>query len=193
MALDYLAHQHQVTWTAEKKLHGWIGRFKAHGQSITLLKPNTYMNLSGQAVVATQHYYKIAPEQTLIVYDDTALPFGRLRFRASGSAGSHNGMKSIIEQVGVTTIPRLRLGIDDRPSHIPLKAYVLAKFTEAERDKLAKIFDQSAQAMLDWISQGTDTAANRWNGQWLIDPPPAPVIPKDKPQIELPQEPLSEK
>lgn len=119
---------------------------------IILLKPLTFMNLSGAAVAECLHFYKIPPADLLVIYDDVDLPLGTIRFREKGSAGTHNGMKSIVETLATLDFPRLRIGIESRgetaPEQIPLDAFVLAPFTPEEKDLLQKAIDEALKKVL---------------------------------------------
>jgi PTH1 family peptidyl-tRNA hydrolase len=127
-----------------------------------LLKPQTYMNLSGQAVQSFGGFYKIPPVAILTAYDDLALPFGKVRLRKDGSAGSHNGMASVISAVG-PACPRLRLGIGPRPAHIEGKNFVLSKFSKEEGGRLPEFLDRACDALKTAFSGGVVTAMNRYN------------------------------
>jgi PTH1 family peptidyl-tRNA hydrolase len=136
--------------------------FEAAGRKVFLLKPQTYMNLSGQAVQSMAAFYKIKPSAVLAVYDDLALPFGKLRLRKDGSAGSHNGMDSIISAMG-QAMPRLRLGIGPRPAHIPGKDFVLSRFTKEEGGRLPDLLDRACDALKAALGDGVENAMNRYN------------------------------
>ena len=136
--------------------------FDCGGETCFLLKPQTYMNLSGQAVASLGGFYKVPPAAILAAFDDLALPFGKLRIRKDGSAGSHNGMASIISAVG-PALPRLRLGIGPRPAHIPGKNFVMARFSKEEGERLPGILDRACDALKTAFSDGVETAMNRYN------------------------------
>ena len=149
------------------KWRDWKGlglylEFEAAGRRAFLLKPQTYMNLSGQAVLSLASFYKIPPAAVLAAYDDLALPFGKLRVRKDGSAGSHNGMDSIISALG-PALPRLRLGIGPRPAHIPGKNFVMSGFSKEEGGRLAEFLDRSCDALKAAFEDGVETAMNRYN------------------------------
>lgn len=135
---------------------------QAGGRRVYLLKPQTYMNLSGEAAQAFAAFYKIPPAETLTAYDDLALPFGRLRLRKDGSAGSHNGMGSVIQHLGAG-VPRLRLGIGPRPENIPGKNFVLSKFNKEEGERLPAFLGRACDALQAAFERGLDTAMNRYN------------------------------
>ena len=136
--------------------------FELGGLRRYLLKPQTYMNLSGQAVGSLGGFYKIPPASILAAYDDLALPFGKLRLRREGSAGSHNGMASVISAVG-PAVPRLRLGIGPRPAHIEGKNFVLSKFSKEEGERLPEVLDRACDALCAAFRDGVVTAMNRYN------------------------------
>jgi len=152
-------------------------RFKSHisesrldGVRVVLARPQTYMNLSGDAVRQIQQWYKAPPDHVLIVYDDLDLEFGQLRFRERGSAGGHNGLTSVIQQLGTTELPRLRIGIGRGKS--AAKARVLSTFTPDERNQLPEIIDRAASGVLLWLRQGPIPAMNALNAK---PEPPAAV------------------
>jgi PTH1 family peptidyl-tRNA hydrolase len=135
---------------------------EAAGRKVFLLKPQTYMNLSGQAAQSMAAFYKIPPASVLAAYDDLALPFGKLRLRKDGSAGSHNGMASVISALGPATA-RLRLGIGPRPEHIPGKNFVLSGFSKEEGERLPEFLDRACDALKAALQDGVETAMNRYN------------------------------
>lgn len=149
------------------KWRDWKGlglylEFETAGRRALLLKPQTYMNLSGVAVQSIAAFYKIPPTAILAVYDDLALPFGKLRIRRDGSAGSHNGMDSVISALG-PALPRLRLGIGLRPGHIQGKNFVMSGFSKEEGLRLADFLDRACGALKAVFEDGVETAMNRYN------------------------------
>jgi len=141
---------------------GLYVEFATAGRRCFLLKPQTYMNLSGQAVQSFGGFYKVPPVAILAAYDDLALPFGKMRLRRDGSAGSHNGMASVISAVG-PACPRLRLGIGPRPAHIEGKNFVLSKFSKEEGVRLPEFLDRACDALKTAFTGGVVTAMNRYN------------------------------
>ena len=135
---------------------------EAGGRKVFLLKPQTYMNLSGGAALGFSAFYKIPPARVLACYDDLALPFGRLRLRKGGSAGSHNGMASVISVLGAG-VPRLRLVIGPRPAQIPGKNFVMSKFTKEEGERLPGFLDTAFEAFNAVLVSGLENAMNRYN------------------------------
>jgi peptidyl-tRNA hydrolase, PTH1 family len=142
---------------------------------VILAQPQTYMNESGHAVREIRNWYRADPERILIVVDDLDLPFGQLRLRERGSAGGHNGLKSITEQLGTQEFPRLRIGIG-RGSY-KAKAHVLSNFTPEEKPHVPTIVDAAADAVELWMREGSVAAMNEINGR-------ASVLPDDQPATE---------
>ncbi len=146
------------TWQSKAT---WNARY-CFGNGIIFLKPQTFMNLSGQAVAAVARFYRIAARQVLTVYDDIALPLGRLRIRRSGTSGGHNGMQSIINHLGTEQLSRLRVGVgaaNDRP----LRQHVLSRFDTCEADELQATITRANEAILFLVKKGVDAAMNIYN------------------------------
>jgi len=134
------------------------------GCRVFFLKPVTYMNLSGDAVQSFSSFYKIPPAEILVVYDDLALPFGKLRIRQNGSAGSHKGMASVINRVSRDgNIPRLRLGIGPRPAFIEGKDFVLSRFSGEENARMGDFLNKACEAIKVSVRNGIDKAMNGFN------------------------------
>ncbi len=129
---------------------------------IVLLKPETFMNLSGNAVAAAARWYRVPPERLLVIHDDLDLPFGQLRLRARGSSGGHNGLTSVIARMGTGEIPRLRIGIG-RPEHGNTIPYVLSRFSSEEERALPDVIKLAAEAARSWYRDGIDAAMNAFN------------------------------
>ncbi len=159
MALDRLVQPLAETWSVEKK---WDAQILRSGQ-VTYLKPQTYMNESGRAVAAVSKFYRISAEQVLIVHDDVDLPLGRLRFRADGSAGGHNGLKSIISHLGTQNFPRLKVGIGRNEGSKATIGHVLGKFDPDEAEKLEKTLQEAVSALECALQRGLDAAMNQFN------------------------------
>ncbi len=135
------------------------------GQKVLVMKPVTYMNLSGEAVRQAADFYKIPAERILVISDDTALAVGKLRIRKGGSAGGHNGLKSIIQQLGTDQFPRLRLGVGEKPHpDYDLADWVLGHFTGQDKKDVDASVSRAADAVECILSQGLDRAMNRYNG-----------------------------
>ncbi len=147
------------------KHKGLYGKGMFDGEEIILLKPQTFMNLSGESVRSAMEYYDISPDKIIVICDDINLEPGQLRIRKKGSAGGHNGLKNIISNIRTEDFPRLRVGIGDRTpdSRMDLADYVLSDFSEYDTDKMEAAFDEAADAVLTMIKEGSDSAMNIYN------------------------------
>lgn len=135
------------------------------GKSVLLMKPVTYMNLSGEAVGQAARFYKVPPERVLVISDDVSLPQGKLRIRRSGSAGGHNGLKNIIAHLGTDQFPRVKVGVGNKPRpDSDMAAWVLGKFTGPDRETMEAAFKKAADAVTCLIEQGADKAMAQFNG-----------------------------
>lgn len=130
-----------------------------------LLKPLTYMNLSGRSVQAAKAFYQLSDDDLMIVLDDLALPCGKIRLRANGSTGGHNGLRDIERALGTSDYARLRVGIDPKPERVPQRDYVLTRFSEEQRKRVNPAIDRAAEALVTWAEQGVVTAMNRFNAE----------------------------
>ena len=163
MALDRLAHRLGTNFS-RLEVQALVTKTEHSGHRLILVKPQTYMNLSGKSVSALIRYYKAPPENLLVVYDDVDLPFGTLRLRPAGSSGGQKGMNSVIEQVGRDDFPRLRLGVGRPPGRMPASAYVLQDFSKAEAELLPEILDRAVDAILAFVVEGLEAAMTQYNG-----------------------------
>lgn len=145
-----------------KTVHG-IGSYA--GNKVILVKPQTFVNLSGEAVRSLSKYYGVEPEHILVVYDDVYLEMGAIRVRPSGSAGGHNGLKNIISQLGSDGFPRVRLGTGPQPEGMDLIEFVLRPMTSGERKTMKEIYEEAAEACLVLIKDGAERAMNLFNGK----------------------------
>ena len=135
------------------------------GKKVLLMKPQTFMNLSGEAVAEACNYYNIPPERVIVVCDDVALPFNRIRIRLKGSAGGHNGIKSIIQELGSQEFPRIKIGVGAKPHpDYDLADWVLSHFTAQEEKALPPALERDADAALSILDNGIPETANRFNG-----------------------------
>ena len=135
------------------------------GEKVLVMKPITYMNLSGEAVRQAVDFYKVAPDHVLVVSDDTALAVGKLRIRAKGSAGGHNGLKNIIQHLGTDQFPRIRVGVGEKPHpDYDLADWVLGKFTGEDKKAIDAAVKRAADAIECILSDGLDKGMNRFNG-----------------------------
>ena len=129
---------------------------------IILVEPQTFMNRSGSALRPALRWYKVSPERLLVIYDELDLPFGQIRLRPEGSSAGHNGMSSVIGQLGTERFPRLRVGIG-RPERGATIGYVLSRFNPTEERQLPEVLDRAAEAALAWQREGIDVAMNLFN------------------------------
>ena len=139
------------------------------GHKLILAKPQTYMNLSGQAVQGLARFYKVPLDHILVAHDDLDLPFCAIRMRPGGGAGGQKGIKSIIEQLGTPDFARLRLGIDRPPGRMDPAAYVLQSFSAKEILDVSETLDRAADAALLFVTEGLNAAMNRFNGSGVND------------------------
>lgn len=166
--LDAFARHWQISLTPQKRFQGIAGEGRnPDGDRLILLKPTTYMNHSGRAVRAVMDWYKIPAAEVLVVYDDMDLPIGKLRLRLAGSAGGHNGMKSVIAHVGAQNFARLRVGIG-RADHADDRAvisHVLSKFSPTERRQMDAVIAVAVDALDLSLRKGLQPAMNLYNGR----------------------------
>ena len=187
---EYVGTRHNVGWEAVDQLaarFGWIGggpgafetfaKAKFEGltldgtlslhaggsEKVLLLKPLTYMNLSGRSVQSAMAFYQLSPAEVMVVLDDLALPCGKIRIRAGGSSGGHNGLKDIERALGTSQYPRLRIGIDPPPPRVPQRDYVLGKFSAEQRKEIDGSLNRAAGAVATWIEKGISAAMNQFN------------------------------
>ena len=176
---EYERTRHNVGFRASdlvaQALHTKIDRLKFqaltrevtyHDRKLLLVEPQTYMNLSGAAVGALASYYKIPPEKILVIFDDISLPVGRIRLRAEGSAGGHNGVKSIIKSLGTEAFPRIKIGVGAKPHpDYDLADWVLSRFSAQEEKELQPAITHGAEAALKFLDEGYQKAASAYNGK----------------------------
>ena len=161
--IDNIADRNNIS-VDTKKFKGVCGSGVIQGQKVLLLKPETFMNLSGESVRSAVDFYKINPEDELIViYDDISLEPGRLRLRAKGSAGGHNGIKNIIAHLGTEKFKRIKVGVGEKPVGMDLADYVLGRFGKIERITVDKGIDDAARAVEVILAEGIDKAMNMFN------------------------------
>lgn len=150
----------------KSKFQGLYGQTVKNGRKLFLLKPQTFMNLSGRSVLQLSAYYNIPPQRIIVIFDDISLEPGRLRIRANGSAGGHNGIKSIISELGSQDFPRIKVGVGAKPHpEQDLADWVLSAFSSAEEKLLQPALQNAADAALCLIESGIESAACRYNGK----------------------------
>ena len=162
LVLDTLAQKLGAD-LSERKHRALCGKAVIGGQKVILLKPQTYMNSSGESIRAAADYYKVPPEDILVVYDDISLAPGQLRIRAKGSAGGHNGIKSIIAHLGPQEFPRVKVGIGEKPPRMDLADYVLGHFSSGEKKIMEEAAKEAADAICEIVNVGIEQAMNDHN------------------------------
>lgn len=162
MALDALAAAYKIE-SSKVQNKAIVGNGRIQNRSVIIAKPQTYMNNSGDAVGPLARYYKVPPENVLVVYDELDLPFGTIRLREKGGAGGHNGMKSIINHLG-QDFPRVRLGIGRPPGQMPVPAYVLQDFGKDDLPLLDDVLAEAIRAIETYLREGIQPAMSRHNG-----------------------------
>lgn len=179
MVLERLARRFNVEWKLDKARKGEL----AAGPGVLLVKPQTFMNSSGECVGPLMRYFKFQPEQVLVIYDDISFPVGTLRLRTGGSAGGHNGMKSLIAHLGTEKFPRIRVGIS-APGQKNMVGHVLGKFAPDERLLLEESLDKAAEAAFVALKEGVEMAANRFNvkKEKKKKEKAAPALPAEQPE-----------
>ena len=162
--IDKIAEKYNIAVDA-KKGRAYVGKGIIEGQKVLLVKPQTYMNLSGESIRELVDYFKVDPkEELLVIYDDISLDVGQLRIRKKGSAGGHNGIKNIIAHLGTQEFPRIKVGVGDKPPRMDLADYVLSRFSKEDREKMEQAFKDAAEAVEVMIAEGPDAAMNQFNG-----------------------------
>jgi PTH1 family peptidyl-tRNA hydrolase len=187
MVLNELARRSSAEGT-KKRFRSELKEGRLQGEKVVLIAPQTYMNLSGHAVREAINWYHVDIDDVMIVFDEMDLPFGQLRLRQSGTAGGHNGLKSIIEQLGTTEIPRLRIGIGRGKS--AGRSHVLSRFSPDEEKALPGLISNVADAIEQWISEGITATMNGINRKVAVSVAPnssqAPGKPDDGDQTDKP-------
>ena len=164
LVIDELAEREKIP-VQKLKYRALTNTALIGGRSVLLMKPTTYMNLSGESVGEAARFYKIPPERVLVISDDVALPQGKLRVRRSGSAGGHNGLKNIISHLGSDQFPRIKVGVGGKPhpDH-DMADWVLCKFTGQDRKVMEEAIARAADAVTLFLEQGPDQAMAKFNG-----------------------------
>ena len=161
--IDILADKYNISVDA-KKSRAYIGKGVIEGQKVLLVKPQTYMNLSGESIRGLVDYYKIDTEQELLViYDDISLAPGQIRIRKKGSAGGHNGIKNIIANLGTDVFMRIKVGVGEKPKKYDLADYVLSRFSKAEKELMEEGYDNAVAAARKILTGEIEAAMNEYN------------------------------
>ena len=161
--IDVLAEAYNIS-VDYRKNRALIGKGIIEGQKVILAKPQTYMNLSGESIRGLVDYYKVDEESELtVIYDDVSLDPGQIRIRKKGSAGGHNGIKSIIAHLGTEVFPRVKVGVGQKPRQYDLADYVLGHFSREEREQMAEGYRYAAEAVKYMVTDRVDEAMNEYN------------------------------
>lgn len=160
--VDRLAEEYNISMDI-KKHKAICGKGVIEGEKVILVKPQTFMNLSGEAIREVFDYYKADISDVLVIYDDICLDVGRLRIRAKGSAGGHNGIKNIIAHLGTEGFARIRVGVGDKPKQMDLADYVLGRFTGEEKQAIREGIDRAVKAVAVVLTEGIESAMNKYN------------------------------
>lgn len=175
--IDRLAKKYNIDVTKFKN-KAFVGDGKINGQRVLLVKPQTFMNLSGESVREIVNFYKIPQENFIVIFDDTSLPIGQLRIREKGSHGGHNGIKNIIAQMGTDVFWRIKMGIGEKPNGWDLADYVLAKFAPDDLPMMEQGLDKGVLAVELILEKGFQSAMNTMNKKPKPPKPPKPEKPK---------------
>ena len=162
--IDMLADRYNISVDGRKG-RALIGKGMIGGQKVLLVKPQTYMNLSGESVRALMDYYKLTTDEIVIIYDDISMPVGQVRIRPKGSAGGHNGIKSIIAHLGTQEFPRIKIGVGAKPENGDLVKHVLGRFSKEDDAKIRDVFALAEEGLLAILQEDVKTAMNAVNGK----------------------------
>lgn len=162
-AVDFIAAKYRIK-SFKMKHKALVAEGIIQGQKVLLVKPQTYMNNSGEAIGEILAYYKISPEKLIVIYDDVDLDVGYLRIRAKGSAGTHNGMRSILQHIKSEEFPRIRIGIGKAPERMDMANYVLSRFSDEERTKVNATIENASLAVATILCATVEIAMSKYNG-----------------------------
>ena len=157
-----LAYDNDINMNKEK-YKAIVGEGRIGNEKVLLIQPLTYMNLSGDSVREFVNFYKLSPEQLIVIYDDISLSPGQIRIRKKGSAGGHNGIKNIIAHLGTQVFPRIKVGVGEKPKKYDLADYVLSHFTKAERKEMEEGYQKAIQAVEKILAGEMEAAMNEFN------------------------------
>ena len=161
--VTYLSDKYRIPLRG-KEGRAIVGKGFIEGQKVMLAQPQTYMNLSGESVRALVDFYKLTEEELVIIYDDISLPVGQVRIRPKGSAGGHNGIKSIIQHLGTQEFPRIKIGVGDKPANGDLVKHVLGRFSKEEDARIRDVFELAEKGLLAMLQGDLAAAMNQVNG-----------------------------
>ena len=161
--IDMLSQETGIS-VNRSKFKGLMGKGLIEGEDVILLKPLTYMNLSGESVREAMNFFKIEPEDLIVICDDIDIPFGTIRIKGRGSAGTHNGLKSIIGQIGSQNFPRIRISVGQKPPYMDLAAFVLSSFSPEEEQVLHFELKNGRDGVLSILEKGLQKTMSQFNG-----------------------------
>lgn len=161
--ITYLSDKYRIPMRG-KEGKAIVGKGFIEGQKVMLAQPQTFMNLSGESVRALMDYYKLTEEEVVIIYDDISMPVGQVRIRPKGSAGGHNGIKSIIQHLGTQEFPRIKIGVGDKPANGDLVKHVLGRFGKEEDAMIRDVFALAEKGLLALLQEDVAAAMNAVNG-----------------------------
>ena len=164
LAIEQIAKDYHIEVT-KAKFKALIGEGKIGDEKVILMMPQTYMNLSGEAIIACKNWYKLQENDIIVLYDDISLEVGQLRIRREGSAGGHNGIKNILLHLGTNKFPRVKIGVGQKPEGYDLADYVLGKFDEKEKEIFKETLQRASAATKLILEGKIDVAMNRYNGK----------------------------
>lgn len=168
LTIDYLAKKYDIK-VKKLKFKSLYGQGEISGQKVMLIKPQTYMNNSGEAIRDLKNFYKFEDDKLIVILDDIDIDFGKIRIKKKGSAGTHNGMKSIIYQIQTDDFPRIKISVGQKPSYMDLASFVLSGFTKDEADIVREEIINAAEACQMIINDDIDKAMNKYNSLNLIE------------------------
>jgi PTH1 family peptidyl-tRNA hydrolase len=164
LLVEKLAGQWKSNWTNERKFVSRVAKAERNGKKVLLCEPQTFMNLSGEAVGALVNFYQLPLAKILVAVDDADLPFGEIRLRKSGSSGGHHGLESIEQHLASREFARLRIGIGRKDSSRQIANYVLGKFEKSESELLEKVLERASDQVETWLEAGIEKAMSQFNG-----------------------------
>jgi len=164
LLVEKLAELWKANWANERKFAARVAKAERHGQKVLLAEPQTFMNLSGEAVGALVNYYQLSLAKILVVVDDADLPLGEIRLRPGGGTGGHHGLESVTQHLGSKEFARLRIGIGRKNEARQISGHVLGKFSADESVLLEKVLERAANQMECWVNAGLQKAMNQFNG-----------------------------
>ncbi len=166
LVVEHLASRWDAGWSVNRRFDALLARVRRGSRPVLLCRPQTFMNLSGQAVVKLVAYYQVALDRLVVVVDDADLPLGMVRMRPHGSSGGHHGLESVEQHLGTRNYPRVRVGIGRAAEgQREITAHVLGRFTGDERARLDEVVDRAADQVECWLTEGVRTAMDRFNGR----------------------------